>query len=175
MSLANTVLHHVYLYRLTSAQLILFVRKEEEETIKREISGNNVSVIFDGTKRLGKALAIVIRFVTADWEIKQRLVHLQLIAQSLKGEELARETIMVLAQQYNVQNNSLCAAMRDGASVNGAAMRAVKVGFLKVVDVRSFSQAINCVGDHVNIPTLKRFLQLWNVCFDHSPAIRLAW
>ena len=166
-------------YRLTSApymrQLIPFVKKEEEEKIKDEISGTNVAVIFDGTTRLGEALAIVIRFVTADWEIKQRLVRLQLIAKSLKGEELARELIKVLAQHYNVQDNNLCAAMSNGASVNGAVMRTVKVVFPKVVDMRCFSHAIDYVGDHFNIPTLKRFLQLWNIHFGHSPATRLAW
>ena len=143
-------------YCLTSVpnmrQLIPFVRKEEEEMIKGEISGHNVSVIFDGTTRLGEALAIVVRFITADWEIKQRLVRLQLIAKSLKGDELAREIITVLAQQYNVQNSSLCGAMRDGASVNGAAMRTVKVVFPKVVDVRCFSHAIDGIGSHFNIP-----------------------
>lgn len=166
-------------YRLTSVpnmrQLIPFVRKEEEDIIKGELAGHNISVIFDGTTRLGEALAIVVRFVTADWEVKQRLVRLQLIAKSLKGEELAREIIMVLAQHYNVQNNSLCASMRDGASVNGAAMRTVKIVFPKVVDVRCFSHAIDGVGSHFNIPTVKRFLQLWNSLFTHSPATRLAW
>ena len=166
-------------YRLTSIpnmrQLTPFVRKEEEEMIKGEISGHNVSVIFDGTTRLGEALAIVVRFITADWEIKQRLVRLQLIAKSLKGDELAREIITVLAQQYNVQNSSFCAAMRDGASVNGAAMRTVKVVFPKVVDVRCFSHAIDGIGSHFNIPTFRRFLQLWNALFSHSPATRIAW
>ena len=166
-------------YRLTSVpnmrQLIPFVRKEEEEIIKGELAGHNISVIFDGTTRLGEALAIVVRFVTADWEVKQLLVCLQLLAKSLKGEELAREIIMVLAQHYNVQNNSLCASMRDGASVNGAAMRTVKIVFPKVVDVRCFSHAIDGVGSHFNIPTVKRFLQLWNSLFTHSPATRLAW
>ena len=166
-------------YRLTSVpnmrQLIPFVRKEEEEIIKGELAGHNISVIFDGTTRLGEALAIVVKFVTADWEVKQRLVRLQLLAKSLKGEELAREIIMVLAQHYNVQNNSLCASMRDGSSVNGAAMRTVKIVFPKVVDVRCFSHAIDGVGSHFNIPTVKRFLQLWNSLFTHSPATRLAW
>ena len=109
------------------------------------------------------------------WEIKQRRVRLQLIAKSLKGKELARELIMVLAQHYNVQNNNLCAAMSDRASVNGATMRTVKVVFPKVVDVRCFSHTVDCVGNHFNIPILKRFLQLWNSLFSHSPATRLAW
>lgn len=48
-------------------QLIPFLKKEgEKKKIKGEISGTNVAVIFDGTTRLGEALAIVIRFVTAD-------------------------------------------------------------------------------------------------------------
>lgn len=47
-------------------QLIPFVRKEENEIIKGKISGHNVSVIFDGATRLGEALAIVVKFITAD-------------------------------------------------------------------------------------------------------------
>ena len=38
-------------------QLIPFVRKEEEEMIKGEISGKNISVIFNDTTRLGEELA----------------------------------------------------------------------------------------------------------------------
>ena len=91
-------------YRLTSVpnmrQLIPFVRKEE-------ISGHNVSVIFDGTTRLGEALAIVVRFITADWEIKQRLVRLQLIAKSLKGDELAKSSRFL-------NNNTMCKTAVSG-------------------------------------------------------------
>lgn len=47
-------------------QLIPLIRKEEKERIKSEISASNVAVIFDGTTRLGEALAIVLRHVTAD-------------------------------------------------------------------------------------------------------------
>lgn len=98
-------------YRLTSVpnmrQLIPFVRKEEEEMIKGEISGHNVSVIFDGTTRLGEALAIVVRFITADWEIKQRLVRLQLIAKSLKGDELAKSSRFL-------NNNTMCKTAVSG-------------------------------------------------------------
>lgn len=155
-------------------QLIPFVLKEEKEGIKAEISGSKIAVIFDGTTRLGEALAIVVRFISNEWQIQQRLVRLQLLAKFLKGE-LARELISVLARQYNVQKNNLLAAMRDGASVNAAAMRTVKIIFPKVIDVRCFSHTIDRVGVHFNIPTVRRFLQLWNSLFGHSPATRLAW
>ena len=65
--------------------------------------------------------------------------------------------------------------MRDGVLVNRAAMRTVKVVFPKVVDVRCFSYAIDGIGSHFNIPTLRRFVQLWNALFGHSPATRIAW
>ena len=120
-------------YRLTTSshkhQLIPLIRKEEEERIKSEISASDVAVIFDGTTRLGEPLSIVLRYVTPDWKIKQALVPLQLLVKSLKGEELAREIITVLAQQNNVTNNSLLAGMRDSASVNAVAMRMVKIIF----------------------------------------------
>ena len=45
-----------------------------------------MGVIFDGTTRLGKALSIVLHFVSEDFEIKQRLIRLQLLAKSLTTE-----------------------------------------------------------------------------------------
>ena len=96
-------------------------------------------------------------------------MQLQLRAKSLKGDELACKRIMVLAQQYNIHTNSLCTAMTDGASVNGAVMKTVIVVFPKVVDVRCFSHAVGGTGDHFTTPTLHRFLQLWNYLFVHSP------
>ena len=46
-----------------------------------------MSVIFDGTSRLGEALAM--RYITDDWKIEQNLICLQMLAKSLCGEELA--------------------------------------------------------------------------------------
>lgn len=51
----------------------------------------------------------------------------------------------------------------------------MKVVFPKVVDVRCFSHAIDSIGSHFSIPTLRHFLQLWNALFGHSPAIQIAW
>ena len=48
------------------------------------------SIIFDGTARLGEALAIVVRFVQEDYKPVQRLVRLEVLAKLLKGNELAQ-------------------------------------------------------------------------------------
>ena len=84
-----------YGQRLTSSsnlrQLIPSVLSNEKETLKSELSGvESCSVIFDGSTRLGEALAIVVRFVDNLWKVQQRLVRLQVLAQSLKANELAQ-------------------------------------------------------------------------------------
>ena len=59
------------------SDLIPFILQEEQTRIKNEIEGKCVSVIFDGTTRLGEALAVVLRFVDEEkWVIQQRLVRL---------------------------------------------------------------------------------------------------
>ena len=46
--------------------LIPFVLKEEEANLKELIKGKPLGIIFDGTTRMGEALAIVVRFVSGD-------------------------------------------------------------------------------------------------------------
>ena len=59
------------------------------------------SVIFDGTARMGEALAIVIRFVQEDFKPTQRLIQLEVLAKALKGVELAQRLMSCLAVKYN--------------------------------------------------------------------------
>ena len=48
--------------------LVPFVLEEEKSRIKREISGKFLSLVFDGTSRLGEVLAVVVRYIDG-WEI----------------------------------------------------------------------------------------------------------
>ena len=77
-------------YRLTDRRnmhdYVPFILKDEENRIRQEIDGKQLSIIFDGTSRLGEALAIVVRFVNDDLSIHQRLVRLQMLTKSLTGE-----------------------------------------------------------------------------------------
>ena len=106
------------------ADMIPLVLNKEKMRIKEEMSGKSVSVIFDGTSRLGEALAIIIRFVDSSWSIQQRLIRFHLLAKSLSGEEIAREMIATLSVQYSVLPDF---AMRDCASSNNVAMRTIKI------------------------------------------------
>ena len=125
-----------------------FILSEEETRIRSDINDRPVSVIFDGTSRVGEALAILLRFVDAEWCVQQRLVRVQMLAKSLSGEELARELISVLSVTYSITSNTLLAAMRDGASVNSVAIRTLKVVYPLLFDVRCFSHTIDRVGSH---------------------------
>ena len=110
-------------FRLTDRRhmfdLVPFVLNEEIARLKNEIDGKYLSLIFDGTSRLGEAMAVV-RFVSSDWTLEQRLLSMQMLSKSMTGEEVARELISVLSVQYGVQSKFLLGAMRDRASVNNA-------------------------------------------------------
>ena len=109
--------------------------------MKEELAGKHVAVIFDGTTRLGKTLAIVLRYVSDEWSLEQRLIRLQLLAKSLTGEEIARELIHVL-MTYRISSSNLLAAMRDRASTNNVALRTVAVVYPSMLDVGCFSPHI---------------------------------
>ena len=169
-----------YGHRLTAhghlSQMIPSIIEKEKETLKTELSlVDGCSVIFDGTTRLGEALAIVVRFVDDEWNVQQRLIRLQVLAKSLKANELAQCLIQSLAVEYSIRPGVLLAAMKDGAAVNHAALEQVKFFFPQLLDITCFSHTIDNVGKHFEFRVLDRFSQLWVSMFSHSAAVRLAW
>lgn len=81
--------------------IIPFVLENEQARIKTEIEGKAMSIIFDGTTRLGEALAVIVCFVD-DWKIVQRLVCVQLLVKTMTGDEIASELVDVLSVHYSV-------------------------------------------------------------------------
>ena len=165
-------------FRLTDPRhmlhLVPFILEEEKSKIREEIKGKHLSIVFDGTSRLGEVLAVVFRFMH-DWNVSQRLVRLQFLAKSVTGEELARELISILSVVYGVQSNLVLASMRDGASVNSAAMKVVKVIYPCIVDERCFSHTLDIVGSKFRTPVLTTFSTMWITLFSHSPKTKMLW
>ena len=142
-----------YGHRITSrshlSEMIPTVLAKEKETLKSELSAaDSFSVIFDGSTRLGEALAIIVRFIDGNWNLQQRLIRFKIFAKSLKNEELAQCLLECLAVNFSIKPAGLLAAMKDGAAVNEAALRQVKFYFPKVFSVTCFSHTIDNVGKH---------------------------
>ena len=67
------------------SELIRAVLDKAKETLKEDLKvAKEASVIFDGTARLGKALAIVVRYVQQDLKPTQRLIPLEVLAKALR-------------------------------------------------------------------------------------------
>ena len=146
----------------------------EGNKIKEELSEKYVSVFFDGTTRLGEAFAIVLRFIS-EGKIVQRLIKLQMLAKPMNADELAHEVISVLQITYGINSNQLLACMHDRASVNGAAMRTIKVVFPSLVDVGCYSHTIDLAGEKFDVPVLDEFFHLWVSLFAHSSRAKMDW
>ena len=147
--------------RRLMADLIPFVLNQELELIKKEISDKFVSVVFNGTTRLGEAMAIIIRFVDSEWIVQQRLVCMRMLSKSLTGEEIAQVLIDTLSRKCGISSEYCLACMRDRASCNNVAVSLLKVIFPNVMDIGCFSHTLNLVGEKVKAPILHEFMLHW--------------
>ncbi len=166
-------------YRLTDrhslSDLVPFVQKREKDQVSSEITGRKISVIFDGTCRLGEALCLVVRYVSDNWAIEQRLVALKMLQKSLTGEEIARAVISTLSIDFQVSPTSLLACMRDRAATNNIALRTLKVLYPNIVNVGCFSHTIDHVGEKFDTPVFAEFVSGWISLFAHSPKNKALW
>ena len=99
-------------FRLTDSRHMMnmmpFILEEQHARVKDEIQGKDISIIFDGTTRLGEVLVVVVRF-HEEWTIKQRLVSVQFLQKSVNGDELARLIISILSVSLGVESGRLLA------------------------------------------------------------------
>ena len=77
--------------------------------------------------------------------------------------------------KHNYGPNTIIGGIRDGASVNGAALRQRKFFYSNLFDVVCFSHAIDNVGNHFEFRILDSFTQYWVSLFAHSFHARLLW
>lgn len=121
--------------------MIPLVLQEEHTRVKGEIQGKPVVVIFDGMTGLGEVLVLVVRFFDG-WAVKQRLVSVQFLQKTLNGEELARQIISVLSVSLDIESGRLLAAIRDGASVNTAALCTAAIVYPYILDIICISHTL---------------------------------
>ena len=84
---------------------------DERNKLKQQLSGRQVSVIFDGTTHVAEAMAVVVRYIDNQWQIHQRITHLMLLAESLMGEKVAQQLITMLSTELGIPSQLLVACM----------------------------------------------------------------
>ena len=156
-------------------QLIPLIHQEELSRIKQEILNQPLSSIFDGTTHVCEAFVVVLRYLTDDWELKQFVGQLKLLAKTMTGEEISQQIIVILSTEFGISSNLIVAAMRDRASVNDVAMKTIKVVYNELLDVGCFSHTLNHVGERMNTPILHDFCNILIALFSRSPRSRLLW
>ena len=73
------------------------------------------------------------------------------------------------------QPDALLAGMKDGASVNQAALQQVKFFFPQLLNITCFSHTIDNVGKQFEFRILDTFVQYWVSLFWDSAAAHLSW
>ena len=95
-------------YALTSStnlrQLTPFIDQEELSRIKQEILNQPMSIIFHGTTHVCEAFVVVLCYLTDDWELKQCVGRLKLLAKTMTGEEIAQQIIVILSTEFGISS-----------------------------------------------------------------------
>ena len=95
---------------------------------------------------------IVTRFI-----VKQCLLKIDVMARSVTADELARTISECVSRDYCIPSIAVKAIMRDGASMNTAAVRTLRVLYPEVLDITCFSYTLDNVGKHFVMPAVDEF------------------
>ena len=164
---------------VSSKHMLDFVPKVEAfefQRLREEIKGQKVTVIFDGTTRLGEAVAVLLRWCPSDFSgIQMRLVTMQTAEKHMDGGELCAFVNEVLTQACQVRVLDVVGGARDSCSTNGTAMRNLKVVMIELLDFMCVSHTLSKLGEHIDLPTLHDFMTHWLGLVQHHPAAKKLW
>lgn len=134
------------------------VEADEFERIHNELLNQVVSAIFDGETRVGEAMALILRFCTADFRLHQVLVAFVTAEKHMNAQEMTNLFMQLLLTRLQLPIKKVVCFSRDSASVNGAAVRQLRQTFGLASDILCICHTLNHLGDHFELSTLDEFL-----------------
>ena len=162
-----------------SSHLKCFIPKVEEFEMKRvreEIAGQKVTVIFDGTTRLGEAIVVLLRWCPSDFSgIKMRLVTVATAEKHMDGAEHCAFINNILVTVCRVDSMHVVGGTRDSCSTNGNTMRRLKMVMINLQDFLCISHTLSKFGEHVELSVLSKFMTHWLGLVQHHPAAKTLW
>ena len=162
-----------------SRMMKMFIPKVEAfefQRLRRELKDQKVTVIFDGTTRLGEAIVVLLRWCPADFSsIQMRLVTVQTAEKHMDGPELCAFINNILSAVCQIESINVVGGARDSCSTNGTAMRNLKVVMLELQDFLCVSHTLSKLGEHISLPTLSDFMTHWLGLVQHHPSAKRLW
>ena len=156
----------------------LYIPQIEEREIKRvvkELLDQHFSLIFDGTTRLGEAINMVTRSITADFQIRMRLVAFKTTKVHTTGEALCRLILKTLQQVLGLDLDYCVAYARDSCSTNGVAVLGLLPHSTNAVSMLCFPHTLHNTGKHLALPVLNEFMTPWLQLVAQPGAAKLRW
>ena len=148
----------------------------EFQRLQAELKGQQVTVIFDGTTRLGEAITVLLRWCPSDFSgVEMRLVTFATTHKHMDGAQLCSFINNVLTKVCQVDSVDVVGGARDSCSTNGTAMRNLKVVMLELQDFLCVSHTLSKVGEHIELPVLYEFMTHWLGLVQHHPSAKSLW
>ena len=104
------------------------------------------SIIFDGASFDGDVVVIILRSVTADWEVVQKIVNVRHADSTVNNEELNGIIMDTLCTQLKLKPSNLFAVTNDCVSVNLKAVSFLSLWARSMIPMRCFSHILNRTG-----------------------------
>lgn len=156
-------------------QYVPLVLKNELDCLKKELEGQSQCPIFDGTTRVGEALAVVAHYCTEDFHIKHRLIALTTAAKYMSGAGLSGMLLRILVKRVEPESLDLVlASARDSCATNGAAVNYMKLNALQFLhDGLCFSHTLHNCAKHMQLSALEELFGLWFQLMAHTHRVKV--
>ena len=102
---------------------IPLIHDYELNRLRGELAGKRFLLTFDGTTRLGEAVNFIIRFVSGNMTIEQRLVRFVTAKKHMDGNDLFRLAMTEVIPTLRLNMRNCVGISRDSCSTNGVAVR----------------------------------------------------
>jgi hypothetical protein len=157
------------------ASLIPAMLEMEIDDLKSQLKGKDVSITFDGTTHTAEAFGVVVRFISGNFILRQKLVSLSLLANPLTGDQTAAQIVSVTLTRLGLSSNRVIGFMRDAVSLNDKARETLLAVFPLSVDLKCCCHLLSRVGERFMCPLLDRWVALWNGVFAFSMKSKNKW
>lgn len=140
------------------------IEAEQINLVAGELHGEQFSIQFDGTTRVGEAIACVGRFCTSQFQLRTRLIMLKTTLKHVKARQLAAiiTELLCTTLRLPLPASHVVSMCRDSASVNASACRRLcQNPFTAAAQFLCMCHTLNNAGAHIVLPTLNEWMTPW--------------